>query len=108
MIKTIMIGDSVLYGAIDAGRLINHPQITLNANQNVFDFCYNYATPGSSWAGCFSDDQGVRLANGLPGGRTLAGTFDLHPDAGAVLFNLGGNDGGSSPNEITLLSSRIK
>lgn len=108
MIKTIMIGDQVLWGALGTRQLTVTPQQTLNANQSVFDFCYNYQRPGSSWAGCFSDDPSVRLANGLPGGKTLAETLDLHTDAGAVLFSLGGNDGGQSPNEITLLASRIK
>lgn len=82
--------------------------MTLNANQSTFDFCYNYSLPGASWAGCFSDDSVVRQANGLPAGRTLAQTLDLHTDAEAVLFNLGGNDESMTPDAITLLTSRIK
>lgn len=103
-----MIGDSVLWGALGTSQLPITPQQTLNANQGVFDFCYNYQMPGSSWAGCFSDDHVVRQTNGLPGGKTLAQTLQLHPDAGAVLFNLGGNDESLTPNAITLLTSRIK
>lgn len=103
-----MIGDSVLYGAIEAGQLQQHPQITLNTYQNIFDFCYNYATPGASWAGCFQDSQCTRKLNGLPNGKTLEETLNVHQDAEAVLFNLGGNDDTLSLENMLLYIERIK
>lgn len=57
----------------------------------MFDFCYNYATPGASFTGVLSADQATRAANGMPGGCTLAQLL-AQTDAQAVLFNLGGND----------------
>lgn len=57
----------------------------------MFDFCYNYAIPGASFAGVLSADQATRAANGMPGGCTLAQLL-AQTDAQAVLFNLGGND----------------
>lgn len=100
MIKTIMIGDSVLYGALGqgsgplgCGRVDPHPQEVLNAHQGVFDFCYNYAMPGASFAGVLSIDSVTRQNNGMPNGVALFDLLeDVHPDAGAMLINLGGND----------------
>jgi hypothetical protein len=95
-----MIGDSVLYGALGegtgplgCGRVSPHPQEVLNSHQGVFDFCYNYAMPGASFAGVLSADSLIRTANGMPNGVPLFDLLeDVHPDAGAVLINLGGND----------------
>lgn len=67
----------------------------------MFDFCYNYAIPGASFAGVLSADQATRAANGMPGGCTLAQLL-AQTDAQAVLFNLGGND---SQNRMQLASN---
>jgi hypothetical protein len=98
MIKALMIGDSALYGAIGpgtgplgCGRLNPHPQQVLNAQQSVFNFCYNYSIPGASFAGILSTNPQVREANGMPLGCTLSELLD-NTDASAVLINLGGND----------------
>ena len=103
MIKTIMIGYSVLYGALGSGsgplgcgRVSPHPQEVLNAQQNVFDFCYNYSMPGASLANLLSDDQGLRVTAGMPTGCTLSDLLISHPDAQAVLVNIGGNDTGDT------------
>ena len=93
-IKALMVGDSVMYGYLDSlpsKRLPDHPQLVLNREQQVFDFCYNYATPGASFTGVLSSNAGVRTANGMPGGCTL-GQLLAQTDAQAALFNLGGND----------------
>lgn len=92
-----MIGDSALYGSIGPGtdieneRLSDHPQLVLNREQAVFNFCYNYSRPGASYAGIFSPDSATRAKNGLPYGVDL-NTLLANTDAGAVLFLLGGND----------------
>ena len=98
MIKALMIGDSVLYGACGpgtgpsgCGRLNPHPQQVLNAQQNIIDFCYNYSMPGASFAGILSTDPQVREANGMPSGRTLEDLL-ANTDAVGVLFSMGGND----------------
>lgn len=97
MIKAIMIGDSALYGSMGPGidlvneRLVDHPQLVLNREQSVFDFCYNYSKPGASYAGIFSPDPATRAKNGLPNGAELNSTL-ANTDAGAVLILLGGND----------------
>lgn len=96
-IKSMLIGDSVLYGSLGPGvntvteRLVDHPQLVLNRSQEVFDFCYNYAKPGASFAGILSVDSATREANGLPNGITLSQLLQ-QSDAQAVLFSLGGND----------------
>ena len=89
-----MVGDSVMYGYMDSlpsKRLADHPQLVLNREQQLFDFCYNYSTPGASLAGVLSPSSAVRAANGLPGGVTFAQLL-AQTDAPAVLVNLGGND----------------
>lgn len=107
-----MIGDSVLYGALGegtgphgCGRTDPNPQQVLNANQGVFDFCYNYAMPGASFEGVLSTNPSVREANGLTGGVSFPALLDLHSDAGAVLINLGGND---QPVESNILIQNIE
>ncbi len=105
MIKAIMIGDSSMWGAINTTRHPDHPQVVLNREQNVFDFSYNYSTPGASFAGILSSDPITRAANGLPAGRTLEETLALHPDAGGVLFGMSaGND---MSGQATVLANNI-
>ncbi|WP_428001892.1 hypothetical protein [Acidovorax sp.] len=91
MIKAMLIGDSVLYGAQGAGRLAIPPRQTLNTAQAVYDFCYDHSMPGASFALLLSDDPAERALAGLPGGIALADLLAA-TDAGAVLINLGGND----------------
>lgn len=97
MIKAMLIGDSVLYGAQGeglnrpGGRLAITPRQTLNTAQTVYDFCYDHSMPGASFTLLLSDDPAQRMLAGLPGGIALADLLAA-TDAGAVLFNLGGND----------------
>lgn len=105
MIKAIMIGDSAMWGAINATRHVDHPQIVLNREQKVFDFVYNYSMPGASYAGIMSADPNVRQANGLPAGVTLYELLQQHPDVGAVLIGMSaGND---SSGQADQLAARI-
>lgn len=105
--KAIMLGDSVLYGATGGTRLSPHPQEVLNASQSVFDFSYNYATSGASFAGILSNSAVTRKANGLPGGITFTELLDQRPDARGVLFNLGGNDANAAliPSIMSLVDT---
>jgi hypothetical protein len=98
MIKGLMIGDSVLYGACGvgtgphgSGRLNSHPQQVLNAQQSVFDFCYNYSMPGASFSGILSSSPQLREANGMPSGCTIKQLL-ANTDAVGVLISMGGND----------------
>ena len=90
-VKAMMIGDSGLWGAAGQGRLPIYPQMTLNANQSVFDFCYDFSKPGAAWKHIFSPNINDRINGGLPSGLTLEYILST-TDAEAVLFALGGND----------------
>lgn len=103
-IRALILGDSVAYGYLDSRpskRLADHPQLVLNREQQLFDFCYNYAVPGASFTGLLSTSSVTRAANGLPNGCTLTQLL-ASTDAQAVLFNLGGND---SQNRAQLASN---
>lgn len=89
-VKAIMIGDSGLWGANGQGRLAVYPQMTLNANQSVFDFCYDFSKPGAAWKHVFSPSQSIRQ-NALPNGVTFDSLLQ-QTDARAILFGLGAND----------------
>ncbi|MFN9476458.1 hypothetical protein [Acidovorax sp.] len=101
-IKAILFGDSGAYGAMSdpldpsVTRLATPPATTLNDNQDVFDFCYDYSRGGASWEAFFSSDPARREAAGLPGGVTFANLLTT-TDAGAILFCLGGIDHSNLP-----------
>lgn len=89
--KGLLIGDSVLYGAINDTRHNPTPKGILNAEQAKIYFAYDLSKPGASFAGLQSNDSAARQASGLPLGQTLDHLL-THTDADCVLFNLGGND----------------
>jgi hypothetical protein len=105
MIKAIMIGDSSMWGAINLSRHQDHPQLVLNREQAVFDFQYNYSTPGASFGGILSTDPSVRASNGLPYGQTLEQVLQTHQDVGAVLFGMSAGNDQSGQAEV--LAQRI-
>lgn len=113
MIKAIMIGDSVMYGAcgqgngpLGSGRVSPHPQQVLNAQQSAINFCYNYSMPGASFAGILSPYPQVRQANGMPSGCTFEHLLAT-TDAAGVLFSMGGNDNSLDPTTHAALMANI-
>ncbi len=99
-IRSILFGDSCAYGSQGPGldpvneRLAIPPVATLNSEQSLFDFHYDYSLPGANWGSFFSPVQAERAAAGLPGGIEFADLL-LATDAQAVLFCMGGIDHGN-------------